>query len=129
MQVGEILQNGYTVRTTFWNDFSIADHTWQLKGSGNHLVIFENAKPCNNDIAKKMKAIKDTYERAFSEWKNNTEYLTELVMILNWKGWQWYESGIEDVAQLYFDLWEKADIYACSHLTGKDLDYFIRTTD
>ena len=39
------------LKTTFWQDFSIADRF----GS---------------------KAIKDTYKRAFDGWKNNTEYVT-----------------------------------------------------
>lgn len=33
------------------------------------------------------RAIHDTFKRAFEEWKDNYEYLTELVMVLNWKVW------------------------------------------
>ena len=53
-------QCGYKPITTFWQDFSIADNFG-------------------------VKAVKDTYKRAFSEWKTNYKYLTELVMVLNWK--------------------------------------------
>lgn len=73
-------------------------------------------------------AVKDTYNRAFKEWKNNYKYLTELVMILNWKIWQHYEKN-DELATLYNSLWEKADAYACEHLKGEELSYFYRTTD
>ena len=55
---------GYHPLTTFWQDFSIADSFG-------------------------MDAVKDTYQRAFSEWRTDYTYLTELVMVLNWKIWQW----------------------------------------
>ena len=51
---------GYTQITTFFEDFSIADHFG-------------------------IAAIRDTYKRAFNEWKNDYKYLTELVLVLNWK--------------------------------------------
>lgn len=40
-----------------------------------------------------MDAIKDTYDRAFGKWKSNYKYLTELVLILNWKIAEHYESN------------------------------------
>ena len=94
---------GYSPITTFYEDFSVAEH-W---GSS---------------------AIKDTFKRAFKEWKNNYKYLTELVMVLNWKIWEHYEIN-EPLAKLYNDLWEQADNYACNNLKGEELDYFYRTTD
>ena len=93
----------YEPKTTFWSDFSIADRF------GAH-------------------AVRDTYNRAMDEWKANPVYLTELVMVLNHKIWQWYEHN-DDLAELYNDLWEAADDYAREHLTGKDLEYFYRVTD
>jgi len=75
-----------------------------------------------------MDAIKDTFNRAFNEWKNNYEYLTELVIVLNWKIWEWYEKN-EEVARLYNDLWEKADGYACDTLEGEQAEYFFNMTD
>lgn len=95
--------NGYETKTTFWEDFSIAD------------VFGANA-------------VKDTYNRAFKAWKDNYEYLTELVMVLNWKIWQHYEKN-EPLARVYNELWEQADLYAVENLKGKELDYFYRTTD
>ena len=94
---------GYKQITTFYSDFSIADNFG-------------------------INAIKDTYKRAFNEWKNNYKYLTELVMVLNWKIWEHYESN-DEYAKVYNDLWEKADGYACDNLKGDELAYFYRTTD
>ena len=94
---------GYEFVSTFWQDFSIAD----MFGAN---------------------AIKDTYDRAFEEWKDNYIYLTELVIVLNWKIWEWYEKN-ELTARLYNDLWEKTDAYACEHLTGDELRHFYEVTD
>lgn len=96
--------NGYETMTTFWNDFTIAD-------------------------AFGVNAIKDTYNRAFEEWKSNYKYLTELVMVLNWKLWQRYEQNDMALAELYNDLWQQADAYACENLKGEELKYFYEVTD
>lgn len=94
---------GYEPITTFWLDFSIADNFG-------------------------MAAIKDTYRRAFAEWKDNYKYLTELVMVLNWKIWQWYETN-EPLARLYNDLWEKTQNYGYDNLKDDELTYFFTTLD
>ena len=95
--------NGYETKTTFWEDFSIAD------------VFGANA-------------VKDTYNRAFKGWKDNYIYLTELVMVLNWKIWQHYEKN-EPLARVYNELWEQADEYACENLKDEEAEYFFRVTD
>jgi hypothetical protein len=97
------LPNGYEMQTTFWQDFSIAD-------------VFG------------VNAIKDTFNRAFNEWKKNYVYLTELVIVLNWKIYDWYEKN-EHIASIYNALWEKADAYAMDNLSGEELDFFIKITD
>ena len=95
---------GYKPMTTFYEDFSIADRF------GRAAVI-------------------DTFKRGFETAKfMGYEYLTEFVMALNWKIWEHYGSN-EPLAQLYNDLWEKADLYATKHLKGEELSYFYRTTD
>lgn len=99
----DMIETDYQPKTTFWMDFSIADKF---------------------DIA----AIKDTYNRAFKEWKTNHVYLTELVMVLNHKIWQWYEKN-EAIARVYNHLWEEADLYAQENLHGEELDYFYDITD
>lgn len=91
------------LKTTFWQDFSIADRFG-------------------------LEAIQDTYNRAFASWKNDTEYLTELVMVLNWKIFDWYEKN-DSYAELYNDLWGKADSYAMDNLKGSELKYFLKMTD
>ena len=95
---------GYQPQTTFWSDFGIAEPFGE-------------------------KAVEDTYNRAFREWKNDKVYLTELSMMLNWKLWQHYDKGNEKMARLYDKLWKQTDKYAMSHLKGDDLQYYIRTTD
>ena len=95
---------GYTTKTTFWDDFSIADRFG-------------------------VSAIKDTYNRAFNDWKNNTVYVTELVMVLNWKLWQHYERGNKTLSKLYDELWQKTHDWCLNNLEGDDLSYYFRTTD
>ena len=68
------------------------------------------------------------YERIFEEWKGNYKYLTELVMVLNSKIWQWFEKNAA-LAAIYNDFWKIADQYALNNLKGEELDYFYRVTD
>lgn len=97
--------NGYKPITSFWQDFTIADNF----GIGS-------------------KAVEETFDRAFEEWKSDYEYLTELVMVLNHKIWYWYDKD-DEMARLYNTLWDKADDYACDSLKGEELSYFYRITD
>ena len=60
------LENGYEMKTTFWQDFTIAD------AFGYNAVV-------------------DTYNRAFNDWKNNIIYVTELAMVMSWKSFEHYE--------------------------------------
>ena len=94
----------YEFKTTFWDDFSVADKF----GVG---------------------AIEETFDRAFAEWKNNYIYLTELVLVLNWKMWDWHQAGNVALSYTYHKLWEKANAYGCEHLKDEELSYFIRTLD
>ena len=96
-------QNGYTPKTTFWDDFTIADH-------------FGTA------------AVQDTYVRAFNEWKSNIEYLTELVMVLNHKIWYYHEHN-DTLCRLYDRLWKEADVWCMENLKGDDMDYYLQITD
>lgn len=94
----------YEFKTTFWQDFTIADKFG-------------------------IEAIKDTYKRAFNEWKSDYIYLTELVLVLNWKIWEHYENNNHEVARVYNELWEKTQDYGYNHLKGEELTYMIRTLD
>lgn len=95
--------NGYEPKTTFWMDFSIAD-------------------------AFGAEAVKDTFKRSFRDWKSNHIFLTELVMVLNHKIWQYYETR-SDLATLYDFLWRTADQWAVDNLKGEELEYFYRILD
>jgi hypothetical protein len=97
------LPNGYTLTTTFFEDFQIAN-------------LFGES------------AVRDTYKRAFKEWKDNYVYLTELVIALNLMIWALYETN-EPLAKVYNELWAEADEYACNNLKGDELSFFYRTTD
>lgn len=101
--MGQILENGYEIKTTFWSDFSIAD-------------------------AFGIDAIKDTFNRAFSEWKNNTEYVTELACVMSWKSCAWYEKNNE-YSMLYADYYHKVDEWCMNNLKGKDMNYYLKWTD
>lgn len=83
---------GYNLLTTFWEDFSIADK-YGIVG------------------------VKDTYRRAFNEWKDDYKFFTELTLVLNHKIWQHYESNRE-LAALYDRLWREADEYAMNNFKG-----------
>ena len=90
--------------TTFWRDFRIAD-------------------------AFGVSAIKDTYKRAFKEWKSDYRYLTDLVMVLNYSCWYWYDNGNQELSDIYSDLYYKTHDYALDHLKGDELRYYLETTD
>lgn len=94
---------GYEPKTTFWQDFSIAESFG-------------------------LEAVRDTYKRSFNDWKTNHVYLTELVMVLNHKIWYWFGKD-EAMTELYNKLWEETDNYACANLKGEELRYFLKVID
>ena len=96
---------GYTPKTTFWSDFSIAE--------------------CFG-----VKGIKDTYNRAKNEWEDNIEYMTEFAMVLNHKSWYYNEKN-QEFCTLYSELWEEADnfIYEQFKDDEKALQYYMEVTD
>ena len=96
--------NGYETFTTFWQDFCIADRFG-------------------------IKAIKDTYKRAFKEWKHDYKYLTELVLVLNWKCWNHYDHGNNEYSLLYSNLYHEANYYARENLEGDEFEYYFKVTD
>lgn len=97
-------QFGYEPKTTFWQDFSIAD-------------LFGES------------AIKDTYKNGLAYAESNYIYLTEFVMVLNHKIWQHYEQGNMTISRLYNDLWEKTSAMAQETLKDDELSYYYRTLD
>lgn len=93
---------GYKPITTFYQDFSIADKF----GIG---------------------AIKDTYNRAFKEWKNDYKYLTELAMVMSWKSFE-HQDNL-DYCKIYSNLYYETDNYALNTLKGDEQVYYIKTID
>lgn len=98
------LPNGYEMQTTFFSDFSIAD-------------VFG------------LNAVKDTFKRAFKEWKNDCVYLTELCIVMNLKCWEHYEKGNNVLSQYYTERYYETREYALDHLKKDELMFFIETTD
>ena len=99
-----MIRNGYKTITTFWEDFSIADKFG-------------------------IKAIQDTYMRAFNEWKYDYKYLTELALVLNWKCWDYYYEGNNGYSMLYSTLYYEVNDFARENLIGDEFEYFFRITD
>ena len=96
-------QFDFHFETTFWEEFSLADNY------GSEGVI-------------------EHYNLVFNQWKDNLRFLTELVLVLNWKIWRWHEHN-DEYARLYDKLWKQADQYCMDNLKGDDLTYYIQTTD
>lgn len=95
---------GYKTQTTMWEDFEIAD-------------------------AFGADAVQETFNRVFPEMQSNYVYMTELVMVLNWRCWLHYEHGDHDRARLYERLFSEADQWCCENLHDEELEYFYNTTD
>ena len=76
-----------------------------------------------------IEAVKDTFKRAFSEWKTDYIYLTELTLVINWKCWQHYEQNNIEISKLYSEYYYQLREYGLDNLQGKELEYFIKTLD
>ncbi len=79
-----MLAEGYQFKTTYWNDFSIADKFG-------------------------VDAVKDTYRKVLPQARINAMDFAELVCVLNWKIWEHYENHNESLASTYNVLWDEAD--------------------
>ena len=62
------------------------------------------------------------------DWKHNYKYLTELVMVLNHKIAQHHRT-FPELANLYHQLFEQAELYALENLKGEELQYYYDTTN
>ena len=93
----------FKLESTFWEEFSIAE---DYGGEG----------------------VREHYDLVFNQWKDNLKYLTELVLVLNWKISTWY--GVDDtIGKMYDQLWKETDGYAIDTLKGDDLHYYLHTLD
>ena len=94
---------GYRPITTFWHDFSLADN----RGAD---------------------AILKVYTKVFNEWKTNYRYITELVLVLYYKIWQ-YNGKDNILINLYYKLWNKTSIWCEDNFSELERKYYIETTD
>ena len=94
----------YDCITTFWEDFTIADHfgTW---------------------------AVQDTFDTALNEWKHDYKYITELAIVLNHKCWMHHFLKNEALSNLYSNLFYETRDFACKNFTGEAFKYFYKTID
>ena len=95
---------GYKPISTYYTDFGIAE--WYGTDS-----------------------IRETYDNAIENWGSDIKWVTEIVMVLNWKIWEHYHSGNEELARFYDGLWREAGEYVFNHFEGDDITYYLRTTD
>lgn len=101
--MGQILENGYEMKTTFWMDFTIADSFG-------------------------VEAIKDTFNRAFNEWQNNVEFVTELAIVMSCKSIYYFGKN-EQYMKVYIDLYHIVDDWCMNNFKDDDLLYYLNTTD
>ena len=115
---------GYTMFTTFWDDFAIAERMGIGVQNGCYVPV---------NIKRGIAAIQDTYNRAFKEWRSDYKYLTEFVMVLNWKANRFSSmsevANIPEYCELYTELYYKADNWATSNLKGEEYEYYYKTTN
>ena len=95
---------GYTQRTTFWDDFTIAER---------------NGIP----------AIKETYRNAFNSWKTDVVFITELVLVLNWKMLYMDERHMTEKSVMYYKCWVELSNWCERHLEAGAYEYFLNVTD
>ena len=95
---------GYTQRTTFWDDFTIAERFG-------------------------LPAIKDTYKNAFNSYKTNVVFITELVLVLNWKMLYMDERHMTEKSVMYYKCWVELSNWCERHLEAGAYEYFILVTD
>ena len=74
-------------------------------------------------------AVRDTYKRAFEEWKHNVNYMAELTYVLNAWCWALYERGNMELSKLYSDLYYKNHHWCLDNFKGDDAETYFRLTD
>lgn len=104
----------YEPISTFASDFAIADF----------FTLKEN----------ELQHVKDTFDAAFDEWKNDTKMFTELTIVMNWLCWFHFYSPnpsktTEELSALYADYFYKCKDYVYDNWKRCDIDYFFRITD
>lgn len=94
--------------TTFWEDFRIAD-VFSKKGDD-------------------LSPIRDTYQRAITQWKGDIKYLTELAMVLNHSAGFWW--GVNPkLSKEYSDLYLMLDELILTTFKKDEVRYYLDVTD
>lgn len=101
--MGQVLDNGYKMTTTFIDDFKIAN----TFGAS---------------------AVQDTFDRAYEEWRHNIVYATELAIAMSIFSCYFYEKDLE-LSMLYSDLYHKIDNWCMNHFKKQELMFYIKVTD
>lgn len=100
-----MIESGYQFKTTYWQDFSIADKFG-------------------------ISAVKDTYRKIKPLALNDAMDFAELVCVLNWKIWEHYESKNDGLANAYNELWDEADqMIDVSNFSKEDIQKMLRFLD
>jgi hypothetical protein len=97
------LPNGYRMVTTFFEDFNIAEE-FGIEG------------------------VRETFNNAFSSWKYNHIYLTELAIVMSNNSIARYETNRE-LSMVYAECYHKVDDYCMNNLKGSSLEFYMKTTD
>ncbi len=97
------LPNGYEMQTTFFMDFRIAEEFG-------------------------VDGVKETFNNAFKSWKHNHVYLTELAIVMSNNSIAHYKTNPE-LSKVYTNLYYRVDQYCMDNLKGKELEFYIKTTD
>lgn len=97
------LPNGYEMQTTFFMDFRIAEEFG-------------------------VEGVRETFNNAFKSWKHNHVYLTELAIVMSNNSIAHYESN-KELSETYTKLYYQVDQYCMDNLKGKELEFYIKTTD
>ena len=96
--------DNYKQLTTSWLDLSIADRFG-------------------------ISAIKSTYKSLLKNFNGNYKYITELVVVLNHKIWQYYDKNNNQYMKVYNDLWDELCAHVYKTFKKDELSYFYRITD
>lgn len=76
-----------------------------------------------------VNAIRDTFNRCQEEWKDNADYYASFVMTLNHLIWFHYDNGNIEIANVYNELWRKADAFVYTHFKGDELNHILSILD
>lgn len=85
------LREDYERKTTYTNDFSIAEWCVPIEG---------------------MRAIASTFRNALTNWRDSLEFFAEIIIVLNLKSWEHHARGNANYSRLYSELYYAAkDLY------------------